>query len=374
MNAEFDLPPEGDKPEEEPLNVPKLPEVLTDEEVEKILDGPDKLKTHLQLCMERFTAVKPIDPITMKQYAALVETCAVASRYAESRRTEITVPLNEKLSEANTVWQPIVKGFAALAKTGGAILCKAIDDAAKEAARIQQKLIDDANAERARLAAIKKAEEDKAEALRLEAQRLIDEEAARVAKVEADRIAAEEKALADEQALADAKAKGDADAAKLIEEQLEQDAEAERQRLADAEFERLAAANAIANTTKQADKAEAKAEMAELKESSVVTEIAPAQSRTIDTGTATVGARAPKKKWILAGWDQQGDKYKPLRCIDPLLRDLLGNIDELPKGVQFLLRYSDLNPVYLNKAFGEVPFPKPFDSVDDYKGTAVRGK
>ena len=120
----------------------------------------------------------------------------------------------------------------------------------------------------------------------------------------------------------------------------------------------------------QADKMEAKADKHELAASNVVTIVIPTQAKTIDLGSSMLVTKAPKKKWILAGWDAQ----KPLRLTDSKLSALVGDLEKLPEGVRFLLKYSDLNPVYLNKAFCEVPFPSPFAETKDYGGSQVRGK
>ena len=184
-------------------------------------------------------------------------------------------------------------------------------------------------------AIVSKAIDDRRKAAAIEQQRLIDE--AKAKQDELDRKAKEERDEAD-------RLRQLADQAKTIDE-------------ADVLHQ-------------QADKLEKKAGKDELKASQVVTTVVPTQSKTLDLGGVTFSAKAPKKIWILAGWDKQ----KPLRLTDHKLSALVGDLSKLPEGVQFLLKYSDLNPVYLNKAFGEVPFPKPFGETDDYKGSSVRGK
>ncbi len=90
------------------------------------------------------------------------------------------------------------------------------------------------------------------------------------------------------------------------------------------------------------------------------------QTKTLDLGGATLSTKAPKNTYILPGWD----KAKPLKLTDPKLAELLRD----PAGLQFLLQHADLNPVYLNKSFGVIPFPAPFATVPDYSGASVRGK
>jgi len=353
----------------EEKTVAHVPEVMTEEEVQA-LKNPAELIQQLEACKTRFGSLRPTDSLSVKQCVALIETCAFASRYAESRRTAITEPLNKQVTDANAIWQPIVKGFAEVAKVRGVEVAKFIDDQRKEAARLQQKAINDAKAEQDRLDRIAEEERQKAEHLRLEAERAAKAEEDRLAKVETDRLAAEQKIKDDEQALIDAKARGDAEAARRAQREINDAKDAAAQKVIDDETARVAAQEEQDRVNKLATKAEAKADKAELASSNVVTEVVATQAKTIDTGSATFSAKAPKKTWLLAGWD----KSKPLRCTDPALAHVLGNLLALPTSVQFLLKYSDLNPVYLNKAFGEVEFPEPFSITDDYKGSSVRGK
>lgn len=355
--------------EDAPLEEIVIPEVLTNEQVQAI-QHPDALLQQLEACKTRFTILKPVDDLTVKQCAALIETCAFASRYAESRRTAITEPLNKQVKDANAIWMPIVKGFEEIARVRGVDVAKFIEDERREAARLQQKKIDDAKAEQDRLDRLAEEERTKAENLRLEALRLEEEEKARVAKVETDRLAAEQKIKDDEQALIDAKARGDEAAARLAQQDLDDAKAAEAQKVIDDEQARVAAQAEQDRLNKLATKADTKSEKAELAASNVVTEVVATQSRTIDTGSATFGARAPKKTWILAGYD----KAKPLKITDPILASLIGAIDKLPEGIKFVLQHSDLNPVYLNKSFGVIKFPSPFAETDNYGGSSVRDK
>ncbi len=115
-----------------------------------------------------------------------------------------------------------------------------------------------------------------------------------------------------------------------------------------------------------ADRLEKKADKDALRAAQVVTTVAPMQTKTLDLGGATLSTKAPKNTYILPGWD----KAKPLKLTDPKLAELLRD----PAGLQFLLQHADLNPVYLNKSFGVIPFPAPFATVPDYSGASVRGK
>jgi hypothetical protein len=294
MNAELEVP------EEEPVSIP---EVMTEQQVEELSKNPDALLKQLEASKTRFAALRPVDDLTAKQCAALIETCAFAARYAEGRRTAITDPLNKQVKDANLIWMPIVKGFQDVAKTRGAEVSQFIDDRRRAAEREQQRLIDAANAKQAELDA--------------KAQELKDEE---------DRL-------------------------RLAAEQAESPEEKAR-------------------LEKQADKIEAKAEQAVLKSSQVVTPVVTMQEKSIDLGSSTFSAKAPKNTWMLAGYD----KAKPLRLTDPKLAPLIGDISKLPHTVQFLITHADLNPVLLNKSFGVIEFPAPFAKVPDYGGSSVRGK
>lgn len=288
--------------EEAPTADTLIPEVLTDEQVHAI-EHPEALLQQLELCKTRFTTLKPVDDLTVKQCAALIETCAFASRYAEGRRTAITEPLNKQVKDANDIWQPIVKGFKEIAQSRGADVARFIDDRRRAAEREQQRLIDEAKAKQDELDRKAKQEREEAERIRLQA-----------------------------------------DQAKTVEE-----AEVLHQ---------------------QADKLEKKADLHEVKAEQVVTQVVQTQARSVDTGSATFSARAPKKTWILAAWD----KAKPLRCTDPALSKLFGDFSTLPEGVRFLLQHSDLSPVHLNKSFGVIDFPAPFATIDEFKGSSVKGK
>jgi hypothetical protein len=158
-------------------------EVLTEEQVVALHD-PEALKQQLEVCRTRFVTLRPIDELTAKQCAALVETCTFAARHAESRRTEIVGPHNKIVKDANLVWQPIVQGFEALSKTKAAEVAKWIDEERKAAQREQQRLIDEAKAKQDEL-------DRKADELRIDAERLRQagqvEEASK-AEAKADKI------------------------------------------------------------------------------------------------------------------------------------------------------------------------------------------
>lgn len=352
---------------DEQLEAALTPEVLTEEQVQELDAGA--LLQQLEVCKTRFVTLRPKDDLTAKQCAALAETCAFASRHAETRRTAITDPLNKMVKDTNLIWQPIVKGFADLARGKGAEVAKFIDDQRKEAERLQQKAIDDAKAEQDRLDRIAEEERNRAEQLRQEATRLEREEQDRLARVETDRLAAEQKIKNDAHAVIDAKRRGDEAATRLAQEQLDRAKAEESERLLNEETARFAAQAEQNRLNKLASKAENKSNKAELASENVVPTVVQQVSRTIDLGSSTLSTKAPKNIWILAGWDKQ----KPLRVTDPKLAELVGDLSKLPEGIQFLLKHADLNPVYLNKAYGVITFPKPFADAPDY-GSSVRGK
>lgn len=172
-----------------------VPEVLTDEALSK-LETPEAMLQHLTVCQTRFATLKPVDPLTAKQTAALVDTCRAASKYAEGRRTAIIEPHKNVVDETNLIWQPIVKGFAGLAQAKGAEVAKFIDDERKAAQREQQRLIDEANAKQKALDDKAEEERKEAERLRLEADKAATIEEAEVLHQQADKL--EKKAEKDE--------------------------------------------------------------------------------------------------------------------------------------------------------------------------------
>lgn len=172
---------------EEDAVMSPVAEALTEEQIQAI-DDPDALLQQLEACKTRFTTLRPVDPLTVKQCAALIETCTFASRYAERRRTEIVKPLNALVDDANAIWQPIVKGFKEIASVRGAEVSKWIDDQLREQARLQRKAIDDARA--AQEALDRKAEQERQEAERI--RQLADHaktiEEAEVLHLQADKL------------------------------------------------------------------------------------------------------------------------------------------------------------------------------------------
>ena len=142
----------------------------------------------------------------------------------------------------------------------------------------------------------------------------------------------------------------------------EEDAKAEAARKA-------AEAARQAGDTKLAAKLDAKAEKSEVKASMITAPIVLAPERTMDLGGNTLSVSAPKKDWMLPGWD----KAKPLPVLDASLAALIGKTDALPEGLRWLLRFCDVNPVRLNAAFksGE-KFPAPFGETDKFGGSTLR--
>ena len=124
-----------------------------------------------------------------------------------------------------------------------------------------------------------------------------------------------------------------------------------------------------AGDDKLAAKLDARADKAEVKASMITAPIVLAPERTMDLGGHTLSVNAPKKDWIMAGWD----KAKPLPVLDASLAPLIGNTESLPEGLRWLLRFCDINPVRLNAAFksGE-KFPVPFAETDKFGGSTLR--
>ena len=110
----------------------------------------------------------------------------------------------------------------------------------------------------------------------------------------------------------------------------------------------------------EAAKAEAKADRLELKAELVVDDVVTVQPKTLDLGGVTLSAKAPKKNWSLPGWDKK--------------EKLPGNDDRL-KGIDpaWLIQFCVVDATRLNKAYGVVPFPKPFVDVEEFGGSTARG-
>jgi len=159
------------------------------------------------------------------------------------------------------------------------------------------------------------------------------------------------------------------------EEQRRINAEAERKRLElerKAEEERKKAFEAAAAGDEQAAmKAEAKAEKIEARAATVAPVVVETVSSTIRLGNSTLSVKAPKKTWILPGWD----KKKPLPVLAPAFKALVGDLDQLPANLRWLLQFCEVNPVLLNRDFKpHVPFPAPFAVVEEYGGSTLRNK
>lgn len=369
MNTEFEV---AEETTAEPAteDTPVLePEILTISEEEiKEFTTPERFAQQLQVIQQHAGQLTPHDTLSVKRTVALIEICTVASRHADMRLHEIIDEPSKVVKDAKLVWEPFTKGFDAIKKQKSAEVSQFVTEQRRLQEEQQRKEIAEAKAKQDALD--KKAEDERLEAQRIrdEADRLAREEEARVAQVERDRLAAEQRLKDEAAAIVAAKAAGDRKAAKLAQEALERTQAAEAQKVRDDEAARLAAEEDQERLNKLAVKADGKAEKAELAASNVTTTVIQQQSKTIDLGTSKLSTKAPKKVWILPGWD----KAKPLRVTDAKLAKLVGDLDKLPEGVRFLLKYSDLNPVHLNKAFGEVPFPEPFGTADDFGGAALR--
>lgn len=307
----------------------------------------------------------PTDPLTVKRCAALIETCKVASSYAETRRTEIVKPLNTLVDEANAIWQPIVKGFAEIAKGKSAEVSQWITEERRKDEARQRKELEDARLAKEALERKAEAERREAERIRLEAERVVREEEERKQQAERDRIALEENKKAAAQALLDAKSAAEK---KKQQAAYDRQVQLEQEQAARDEEARLASLAEQQRLEKEAAKLDAKAEQHDVASTYVTPEVLPQQAKTIDLGGSKLVTKAPKKTWLLTGWDKQ----KPLKVTDPKLSALVGDIETLPPGVRFLLKHADLSPVHLNKSFGVIQFPAPFAEVDDYSGAALR--
>ena len=92
-------------------------------------------------------------------------------------------------------------------------------------------------------------------------------------------------------------------------------------------------------------------------------------------GGGTLSVDAPPNTWNLPGWD----KKKAIRVlmngkVDHRIAQIVGDVEKLPEGVQFILQHVDLNPVHLNASYkGGAKFPKPFGEVPDYGKSTSRG-
>lgn len=270
-------------------------EVL-DEALLPTLQQPDQFDQALQGYKAQAGMLMPTDPASMKRCAAFIETCKVASKYAESRRKEIVDPLNKQVKEHNETWMPITKGFDALWREVDGRLSRYIYE--------QQQLA-------------------------------IAEQQRELARAAQERAALEKK---------------------------------------EAEAKAAAAAAAQAGDTKAALKAEAKAEELAMKAEHVVAEVVTVQPKTVDLGGATLTAKAPAKTWMLTGWDGA----KPLKVMngdkpDPRIASLVGDFSKLPEGVQFLLKVCEMTSVHLNKNFGVITFPAPFQETMKFGGSVLRG-
>jgi hypothetical protein len=99
-------------------------------------------------------------------------------------------------------------------------------------------------------------------------------------------------------------------------------------------------------------------------------------ARSVDLGGgSTLSFGNQKPDWTLAGWD----KKKPLPVIDqgkpdPRIASLVGDLRKLPEGIQWLLRFCEINPVLLNKACANEQFPAPFAMTKKAGASSLRGK
>lgn len=104
MNPEYEV---IDEPETMPaVVIEPVPEGTTD---------PEAFKTFLTQYKTQATALVPTDPASVRICQAFVMTCKVARKFAESVRTALVGPLNKQVDDYNATWQPIVKGFEAMA-------------------------------------------------------------------------------------------------------------------------------------------------------------------------------------------------------------------------------------------------------------------
>lgn len=150
--------------------------------------------------------------------------------------------------------------------------------------------------------------------------------------------------------------------------QAELDRKAEEARLA------AAAAQESGNTI-EAAKQEGKAQRLELQAAHVAPAVVQNETpRKIDLGGSTFSVKVPDSTWTLAGWDKE-KSIKVMNCGKPDARiaSLVGEFSKLPAGVQFILNHCDLNPVHLNKSWGQMEFPAPFAKGLKFGGSRSSG-
>ncbi len=169
--------------------------ILTEAQVAAIHD-PVHWQQQLQVVRDRLVVIKPIDPLTAKQCAALAVVCTVAAKHAESQRTAITDPLNQQVKEHNAIWQPIVKGFDELGRIAKSAVSQWVDEQRKAAERVQQRLIDEANAKQRALDDKARQEREEAERLRADAEKATTIDEAEALHQQADTL--EKKAVTHE--------------------------------------------------------------------------------------------------------------------------------------------------------------------------------
>jgi hypothetical protein len=163
---------------------PVVDEVL-DEALLPTLQQPDQFDQALQGYKAQAGMLMPTDPASMKRCAAFIETCKVASKYAESRRKEIVDPLNKQVKEQNETWMPITKGFDALWREVDGRLSRYIYEQQQLAIAEQQKELARAAQERAAL----EKKEAEAKAAAAAAAQAGDQKAALKAEAKAEEFA-----------------------------------------------------------------------------------------------------------------------------------------------------------------------------------------
>lgn len=159
-------------------------EVL-DESLLPTLQQPDQFGQALQGYQAQAGMLLPTDPASVKRCAAFIETCKVASKYAEARRKEIVDPLNKQVKEHNETWMPITKGFDALWREVDGRLSRYIYEQQQLAIAEQQKELARAAQERAAM----EKKEAEAKAAAAAAAQAGDQKAAMKAESKAEEFA-----------------------------------------------------------------------------------------------------------------------------------------------------------------------------------------
>lgn len=335
----------------------------------------DTKEKEIQVYRDKVNALIPTDDRSVTSCGLFVEQCKLAAKRVEGERENLVGPLNAQVKKLNAERIPVRDAFLAMAKAVTERVNKFIEDRRLAAELEQKRINDEIAAKQAELD--RKAEEarQEAERIRQEQERQAREAAEQVRLNEARRVELERQRLADIRAAEQAIRDGNEKAAREAEARAQAAKEAEEELARKAEAERLEAEAEQARLAKEAEKKEAKADTLEMKASELVPSMVSEVSKKVELEDSTVSfAGGGKEIWSLPGWD----KKEKLRVVfngeaDRRIAKLIGDLDKLPPGVQFILGHCALDPVFLNKSFGSVKFPEPFAKTKDYSRSSVRG-